>query len=83
MVTTDTPEKEGWERVGPYSQNIGTEIALIKTEIVNDRTIRTLQEYDIQVYGTEYRKGDETKRIEERRERLFRRQYTQENSLII
>lgn len=78
MVTKNMLEKEGWENVGPYREEIGLENDLIRTELISGKTVRTFQEYEVWVYGTEYRKGNETKRVEEGKERLCRRQYQEE-----
>ncbi len=71
-------ENEGWSLVGMHKEN-RLEANLIRTEIRGNTTIRTYQEYNITVEVAQYRKGKETKRLEEIKEKIFRREYKEES----
>ena len=67
---------EGWEKLGPYREYVGLEQECVKTEILNKIMKRTFMEYDVYSYGIKYKKGNKTEKIEIKREKIFRRQYT-------
>jgi len=51
---------------------------LVVTLIRNGNTVRVYNEYLVKAEGKQFKKGEETIKIEEKRERFFQRRYEEE-----
>ena len=78
MGIDDKIDLDGWKKIDIFSEEIDTENEIVRTEIVNGKTIRKFREYAIISYGSVYQKGEETRNVEEGRQREFVREYTSE-----
>ncbi|PIN91321.1 hypothetical protein COU57_01145 [Candidatus Pacearchaeota archaeon CG10_big_fil_rev_8_21_14_0_10_32_14] len=78
-VKEDKPKEEEWVRLYNYSEDFGMENDVVRVEVRDGKTIRTIAEYRIRVYGAVYKKGNEEKHVEERRDRRLVRQYDSES----
>ncbi len=79
MGIDDKIDLKGWEKIDDYSEELGIENDQVRVEFKDGKTIRTFVEYNVIVYGSVYQKGNEIKKVEERRERHRIRQYDSEN----